>query len=227
MGKVNYRHTNKRGALVIGPTDITAIFGQRGSGKSQVGRAIAALYPRLVVIDILQEWKKSDGLDLVTDSFDEAAEFLEKSIGRKSFKMAFQFSVDSRSDEQKQTFNAFLRLMYMRGKLTGENVCLLIEEVQFYCTAGAAEEWLAKLVMVGRHANLAMIMSSQRPAQVFKGIVSQAKNVLVGQLFEHRDIEYLRQTIGDVAEGAATLEKYKFIFHSIGQQPLIVDRSYF
>jgi len=212
---------------MIGATDITAIFGQRGSGKSDLGKEIARLYPRLIVIDILREWKKSDDIDLITENFDDAADFLEEKIGQKNFRMVFQFDIDNASDAQKQTFNALLRLIYKRGTLTGENVCLLIEEVQFFCGPAHIEEWLFKCNTVGRHANLAMIMSSQRPAQVHKSIVSQAKNLFIGQLFEHRDIEYLRQTIGDVAENISSLPKFKFIFHCLGAPARTVDKHSF
>ena len=213
---------------MIGPTDITAIFGQRGSGKSEMGKAVASLYPRLIVIDILREWKKSDGVDFITDKFDAAANFLHEKIGQKKFRMVMQFDIDTDSDTQKATFNALLRLIYKRGILTGENVCLLIEEVQFFCSPASIEEWLFKSITVGRHAHLAMIMSSQRPAQVHKAVVSQAKNLFIGQLFEFRDIEYLRQTVGAVADQVPELEKYKFILNIVGEKhPILTDRSAF
>lgn len=211
---------------MIGATDITTIFGQRGSGKSDMGRAISSLYPRLVVIDILREWKACDA-DFITDEFDKATKFLEEKIGEKKFRLVFQFDIDTKSEEQLSVFNAFLRTLYMRGECTGENVCLLIEEVQFFSTSGSAEEWLFKLATVGRHANLAMIMSSQRPAQVAKVLVSQAQNRLIGQLAEKNDIEYLRKTVGDVAEQAATLPQYDFIFHRMGEEPVVVDKFHF
>jgi len=210
---------------VIGPTDIITIFGQRGSGKSELGRAISKLYPRLVVIDKLEEWTEGD---LITSSFDAAADFLADTIKQKEFKLVFRLDIETKNEKQQQVFNELLRLIYKRGKETGENVCLLIEEVHFYCTSGHSEEWLAKCLTVGRHANLAMIASSQRPAQVDKLLVSQAAHVFVGQLFEHRDIAYLKDTIGPAAaEQVAKLPKYKFLHHRIGEPAAIVDRECF
>jgi hypothetical protein len=208
-------------------TDITSIFGQRGSGKSELGKAVSRLWRRRVVIDILREWKKSDGVDLITDSFDRAAAFLHEKIGSKEFTLVVQFDIDSGNETQKQTFNALLRLLYKRGEITGENICLVIEEVHFFCGSNWIEEWLFKLNTIGRHANLAMIMSSQRPAQVHKSCISQAQNVLIGQLFEFRDIDYLRQTVGDIAEEIPKLQKYKFIFHRLGEPHRFVDRDCF
>lgn len=212
---------------MIGPTDITAIFGQRGSGKSELGRAVSRLYRRVVVIDILREWKESDGATLITDDFDEAASFLNEKIGEKSWLLVVQFDLDSGNETQKQFFNALLRLIFKRGELTGENVCLLIEEVQFFCGPASIEDWLFKCITVGRHANLGMIMSSQRPAQVHKAAVSQAKNLFIGQLFEHRDIEYLRQTVGDVADQVRELPQFDFLFHCLGKPTIRVDKNCF
>ena len=211
---------------MIGANDITTIFGMKGSGKSDLGRAISRLYPRLVVIDVLREWKKKES-DLITDDFFEAADFLEKNIGNPKFRLVFQFSVDLSRKELEGVFNEFLRLLYKRGEITGENVCLLIEEVHFFCGPNWIFDWLFKLNTVSRHANMAMIMSSQRPASVHKSCVSQAANVFVGQLFEKRDIEYLRDTIGDTAEGVSKLKKFDFIFHRLGKSPVIVDKYKF
>lgn len=213
---------------MMGPTDITAIFGQRGSGKSELGKAISAMWRRRIIIDILGEWKKSDGVDLITNSFDSAAEFLKRKIGAPgNFTLVFQFDVDSKTESQKQLFNALLRLIWKRGKITGENACLVIEEVHEYCGPNWSEEWLRKCIMIGRHANLAMIMSSQRPAQVDKAIISQAKNVLIGRLFEYRDIEYIRQTIGDDADLVPKLKPYDFVFRRENEEKKIVNRNTF
>ena len=211
---------------MIGPTDITAIFGQRGSGKSQLGRAISKLYPRRVIIDVLKEWKPSEA-DLITDNFFEACDFLLRTLGNKSWTLVFQFDLDTHSKDRMKVFNALIRTVYKRGEKTGENVCLLIEEVHFYCTSGSTEEWLANSATTGRHANMPMIVSSQRPAQVAKLLVSQAANIFCGSLHEKRDIEYLRQTIGDDADKIPSLEQYHFLFHKIGEQSQIVTRENF
>lgn len=211
---------------MIGPTDITAIFGQRGSGKSELGRAISKLYPRRVIIDVLKEWKLSEA-DLITDNVFSAFEFLLTTIGRKEWTLVFQFDLDTHSKERMKVFNALIRTIYKRGEKTGENVCLLIEEVHFYCTSGSTEEWLANCATTGRHANMPMVISSQRPAQVAKVLVSQAANIFCGSLHEKRDIEYLRQTIGDDADKIPHLEKYNFIYHRIGEPSQVVTREVF
>ncbi len=209
---------------MIEATDITTIFGMRGSGKSELGRTISRLYPRLVVIDTLKEWNSGD---LITDDPIKAAEFLERKIGEKKFTLIFRFSIDLPEKEKEKVFNELGRLLYLRGEITGENICLLIEEVHFYCGTNWIFDWLFKLCTTSRHANMAMIMSSQRPANVHKVCVSQAANVFVGQLFEKRDVEYLRDTIGESADKVPKLRKFDFVFHRISKTPVIVNKSHF
>lgn len=213
---------------MIGPTDISAIFGQRGSGKTEMGKALSRLYPRLFVIDVVRDWRaREDELDLITGDFDQAADFLEESIGRERWRAAFTFDVDTGSEIQRKTFNALLRTLYKRGELTGENVCVLIEEVHFYCSPAGIEEWLLKLITVGRHANVPMIMSSQRPAQVHKSITSAASHKFIGRLDDGRDLKYFREILGELADEIPRLDKYDFIYHSLGQPPRTVNRDSF
>lgn len=213
---------------MIGPTDITAIFGQRGSGKTDMGKALSRLYPRLFVIDIVKDWKPGpDGLELVTEDFDEAANFLEKSIGRQEWRASFRFNIDTGDEVQKKTFNALLRTLYMRGELTGENVCLLIEEVHMYCSPGTIEEWLFKVITLGRHANMPMIASSQRPASVHKAITSAASHKFIGQLDDVRDLKYFGEIAAELPAEIQALKKYDFIYRAQGEPPRTVNKFSF
>lgn len=213
---------------MIGPTDITAIFGQRGSGKTDMGKALSRLYRRLFVIDVVKDWdRKKDGLELVTDDFEVAADFLEEKIGSPEWRACFRFSVDTSSDHQKKVFNAILRTLYMRGEITGENVCLLIEEVHMYCSPSTIEEWLFKVITLGRHANIPMIMSSQRPAQVHKSITSAASHKFIGQLDDARDLKYFGEISAELPAEIQGLKKYDFIYRAQGEAPRTVNRESF
>jgi DNA helicase HerA-like ATPase len=213
---------------MIRPTDVISIFGQRGSGKTDLGKALGRLYPRLFVIDIAKDWrKKEDGLDAQFTDFDEAADFLADSIGRPQWRAAFSFDIDTKSKSQEQIFEALLRTLYKRGELTGENICLLIEEVHLYCGPNYAPEWLYKMITLGRHANVGMIVSSQRPAQVFRGITSAAPHKFIGQLDEARDLDYFRGMVGELADQIPKLAPYHFLYYQLGQAPQVVTRESF
>ena len=107
---------------MFGPTDITVIFGQRGSGKSTMQQTVASIYPRLVVIDRLRE--HNDG-DLVTDNVELFSQFMLRAIeeNHAKFKVVFQFDVGMDADLQAEIFDRVVKLVYMWGKRTRQNIC--------------------------------------------------------------------------------------------------------
>lgn len=213
---------------MFSPTDIITIFGMRGSGKSTLGKNIAFQYPRLVVIDRLREWQDSDtvaGRDLITDNFREAIDFLVNKLGQKEWRLIFQFDVEQGNESQNDTLDAILRTLYKRGSISGENVCLLIEEVHFFASTHSITQWISECIFTGRHANLSIIASSQRPATVAKALVSQSAHVFIGQLYEKRDIDYFYDTIGEAAEKIPSLEKFSFLHYQIGKPHSIVKNT--
>lgn len=205
---------------MFGLTDITVIFGQRGSGKSTLGRKIASAYPRLIVIDRLMEWENPDAI--YCNTFDAFAGAIKSVINSDTFIIVLQFDVEAKTEAQAETFNHALRLAYKGGQISNKNICVLIEEVHFFASPSLIEKWLFECVMTGRHAGLAIIASSQRPASVHKGLVSQAAHVIIGQLFERRDLEYLDQCIGETAWQASTLKKFSFLHYRPGQKTVLI-----
>lgn len=200
---------------MFGPTDVTIIFGQRGCGKSTLGRRISSCYPRLVVVDRLREWSGTQ-CDHVTDRFDSFALFLRDAmrIHAKRFRACFQFEVEA--ERKDEIFSQVMRLCYKYGEITRENSAVLIEEVHHFASAHRVDPWLFESVMTGRHSNQAIICSSQRPASVSKALVSQATHVFCGQLFEKNDIEYLRDFLGDDADRLPKLQKFRFLHYQPG-----------
>jgi len=206
--------------MIFGPTDKIAIFGRSGCGKSTLQSAVTSCYPRLVVIDRMREHSTGD---LITNNFEQYANFLSQamSLNKESFKLVLQFNTEKQTEEQELIFEQAVRLAYKFGEVSGRGVCLSVEEVQFFAPPTYIPHWLKESTLTGRHAGMAVVVSSQRPAAVHKDLVSQASHVFVGQLFEMRDMEYLRHTIGDAAYQAKELGVGKFIHYSQGQTNLI------
>lgn len=185
---------------------------------------IASAYPRQIVIDYLAEHREGD---LITKSLEQYANFLSLALqdGRPSFKLVLQFSEDDVAEKQEIIFDEAVKLAYKFGKFSGRGIFLSVEEVQFFAGPMHVPHWLNSAVLTGRHANLAVAISSQRPASVHKVLVSQASHVFVGQLFEMRDLEYLDKTIGSFAFKARDLKQGDFIHYQPGQpgEPRIVS----
>lgn len=204
--------------MILGPTDVTVILGQRGCGKSWLGKALASCYPRLVVIDRMREWNEDDA-DLCTDSFDVFTDFLRANLGARSYRVVFQFDVEA--TRKNETFSEVIRCSYYASRL-GLGLCILIEEVHHFASPYFTDPWLFEAIMTGRHAGLAVIASSQRPASVSKALISQASHVFAGRLFEKRDTLYLRECIGNDALAVNTFPVRQFLHYSPGQKSKII-----
>lgn len=198
---------------VFGPTDITVVLGQRGSGKSTLCKKIAEVYPRLFVIDLLREWGDDDA-DFITDDFNEFCKILLFTLNRPTFKIVFQFDVESDDDSRKVVFNEVMRLIYKRGIETQTHAAILIEEVHHYASSHSIEKWLRNTTLFGRHARLALLCNSQRPARVHKDIISQANHVCCFRLTENADLDYLEERLGQAVEKLPQLPQFSFLVKS-------------
>jgi len=204
---------------MLGPTDVTIILGQRGCGKSYLGKSLAQAYPRLVVIDRMREWTHDPAVDLCTDNFDTLTDFLDQNLYSDNFRAVFQFDVEA--ERKNETFSEVMRCLYYASKM-GPGLCVLIEEVHHFASSYYTDPWLFEAVMTGRHAKMAIIASSQRPASVSKALISQAAHIFVGKLFERRDTMYLRDSIGDAALGVQNFPNRQFLYYSPGQPARII-----
>lgn len=208
-----------RAPASLGPTDVTVIFGQRGSGKSTLGAKLARLYQRRFVFDRLREW--SGNSTCRVERFTETVTLLSRlaKTPDKGFEIAFQFDIDEpRKSEQ---FSEVMRLCYKWGTVCQKNLAVVIEEVHHWATPVSIDRWLFESVMTGRHAHIALICNSQRPASVHKGLVSQASHLFIGKLHERRDMEYLAEYVPhDIIQQLPGLQVGEFFHYSPGHTPV-------
>ena len=218
--------------MKLGPTDVTVIFGQRGSGKSTLGRALSRVYPRCIVFDPLGEWQNGE----VFSNYNEFRALWLRHYADSEFTLVFRREAGEGLERASAEFSRCAAAIYATGfaerrkftELHGVDpapeygLCLVIEEVHFLAPLHALDPWLAESVFTGRHAGLAIIASTQRPASVHKSLVSQASNVFVGRLFEYRDIRYLSDSIGEQASRARDLPAFTFLWVRPGEGTALV-----
>ncbi|MGE4109030.1 MAG: hypothetical protein AB7F66_17665 [Bacteriovoracia bacterium] len=204
--------------MLLGPTDVTVIFGIRGSGKSTLSRKLSSAYPRVVVIDPLGEWRSREATGRAHDfaSFSAAYRAVD---GLPSWRLVYEPNPSLSLEAQEAEFDATLRLLYLDGRERQTGVCLVIEEVHLIAPISSMHHWFRQIVFTGRHAELAIIAGTQRPASVNKALVSQASHVFAGQLFESRDVRYLQETCSEaMARHTPHLQKLQFIGFTPGQE---------
>ncbi len=201
---------------MFGRTDVITALGRRGSGKTSLSRWIQTVYPRVVIFDRLNEYPEEHGPGKWTvRTFDEFCEAVKGSHGLKRFKILFQFDIEE--DNHSAVFDEAMRVIYYRGDL-----CVVVEEVHHFATAHHLPKWLKEVLLTGRHRALALIATSQRPAEVHKTLLSQCHHIFCGTLNEANDVKYLASVMGSAARRVAALKPFQFVHFRPGEPVSII-----
>lgn len=200
-------------------TDLIAIFGRRGSGKSTLCKTIQRAFPRVVVIDLLHEYPDSQADHVATtfEGFGRICAHLADTKPKK-FRVIFRFDVEK--DENPEEINQVLRVLYHLG-----NCVIVIEEIHHYMRREVMPPWLKKIVLLGRHRGLGILATSQRPAEVSKTFVSQCHHVFAGVFFERNDLAYFADTIGSASQLLEKVKPFRFIHFEPGKPVKIVKNQ--
>jgi len=180
---------------------VVLVLGQRGTGKSYAARKLAEGMKRLIIYDTLGEY---DGEGVSCESLDEFKKYF-LSVYKDNFRIVYQPS-NPGSDEGRQEFNEICGYLYDCGDLV-----LMVEEIDTFCPGNSMLDQLANIIQRGRHKNISFIGVSQRPVGIPKIITSQAKTIYTFLHREPRDIEYLRDFIGQEAEQISDLGQYEYL----------------
>lgn len=187
---------------------VTTILGFRGCGKTYLSRKIQSLYPRVIIIDVTGEY--SDGIEC--HDFEEFTLALQNSLNEPEFRIIFHSHMDA-GPEEKAVIEHCIRLAMIRSsapEAAHNNILLVLEEVQNYSSAHSLPHYLRYAYLTGRHHGMAVLATSQRPAEVHKTILSQSHNLFVGHVQEANDIKYLASRLGEHADRLYTLPERKF-----------------
>lgn len=199
---------------ILGSTDVTVILGLRGCGKSTLSRYLSETYARKIVFDRVSEWNEPNHLKC--ENFGEFRKLYSENFHHDFFTLVFCPRAGTDLELYAMQCGDVLSTVYKVGREGGGGTCLVIEEAQLLAATHSIHPWLFECILTGRHAELAIIANSQRPASLHKALISQATNVFVGQLFEARDMKYLSETFGDEAFLARTLSKGEFLWFRTG-----------
>ncbi len=154
------------------PPKIVAVMGDTGSGKSAFVKALLAELapPRCVKWDFKHEY--DDGEVLL-----ELAPLVEAmdAAGRGPFSLIFRPSMNAKV--RARQFDLVCRAVVDAGKLA-----FLVEELAFVTTPSYAPDGWALVTLTGRHDELLVIGTSQRPANIDKNFLGAATLIHCGCL---------------------------------------------
>ena len=190
---------------MIGPTDCILVLGQRGCGKSHLAKNLQNLWPRKVVIDSLNEYK--DGY--IVHNFYDFADTLPAMHETKQKEVVIVYQFDFESHISEAEFTQVIRLCYYLG-----NIQIVVEEVQLYATPHNIPKYLENALLTGRHQNLSLMFTSQRPGAVNKTLFSQCSHIFVGRISEGNDLKYLSSILNQDADKLISLADRRFLYFS-------------
>ena len=193
---------------------ITFVCGMRGCGKSTLTHQLANHHARKIVFDYVDEWNQPE--NCVVKSYDEFANIFREVFTRDQYTIVVKFAFGTPPDDIKDISSQIITLLFKTGKDSEIEACLVFEEAQFYFPNHTLEPAFMSLLTIGRHEHLNIIANTQRPASVSKLLISQAKDIYIGQLYESNDIKYLHETVGALADEARNLKQLEFIHYPIG-----------
>lgn len=178
----------------------------RGCGKSFLGKKIQGIFPRRFIFDTLWEYPESDS-DVF--NFEEFAQRLLATANQSEFTITYRPDPDSQDFAAE--FNEVLRCLFERG-----NILIVIEEVQLFATTHFLPRSLRNLLLMGRHQGISMVLTTQRPGECHKTIISQTNHLFAGTIYEKNDVEYVRSFMGDDAFKLKDLPKREFFYFQPG-----------
>lgn len=192
-------------------TSRIAILGRTGSGKTTLSRTIQACYPRVLIVDKVQDYQP-DGVTYFFKDFSEFSRFMLNHQSAPRLRVVFQFDLHERD------FLPLAEEIFALAYDWGD--CLVnVDECQFYSNS----HYLSNLNLVGRRRNIALLCSTQRPANMHKDLVSQASDLFVGTLYETNDMLYLKGMLPDEERAKVpNLQPTQFLHYAPGQPAEIV-----
>lgn len=194
----------------LNATDCVTVLGTRGTGKSSLARRISEIWPRVVIIDPVMDWKGTPE-ETATD-FSQFSEKMNKlkNENTKKFKLIFRFNPETENKEG--VFNHVLRLCFHF-----KNIQVVIDEIQLFSTPQYIPEHLKNLLFIGRHNGISVICITQRPGQLNKSILAQSLHVFCGQLHERNDLRVVSDFINTSQEQIINLKKGSFFHFTPGE----------
>lgn len=190
---------------------VRLVIGKRGSGKSVLTKYLIRNDRRLVVYDIMSEY-----VDGVTFDDTERPELMEfwRHIYRQGFRIIY------RPLSPKVEIEWLALAVFALGDLT-----FVIEEIDSICTPFDIPPPMQAIIQRGRHKNIELIGVTPAPFGIHRDLTRQAKDIFIFRTSEPRDIQYLRQLLGERIEAKlAALEQYEFVHWSDGIENVRVGK---
>jgi len=182
--------------IKIKTDDIIVVCGKRGSGKSVFVRYLAKHLKRRIIWDINFE---HTNLGYVLHYPHQIKGEFKRGITRIVFQPY---------DKTEEAFDNFCKTCFGLIHYT-----LIIEEVERYATSYKIPGALKKIIDVGRHYGIGLIVTCRRVARLNPDVPFNANHIIIFHLHRPQDAQYLAEWVGDIVL-SADLSDYKYLHYS-------------
>ena len=181
------------------PTEDYMILGITGSGKSEFLKFL------------IEQYNKQGHTIIVYDAEKEHDQFSSWTPQDKLYMGQVVRYVPSKPADRME-FDEVCRWIYGR-----RNIIFCIESIDFYAPIRKdLTPFFKKLVHWGRKRGHTLIMVTRRTAKVDKDACAFITHWIIFRTYISNDVKWLRETIGDDAEKAKTLQKHHYLYWSFG-----------
>jgi hypothetical protein len=202
--------------------EVVFLTGKSGSGKSTLCRQLLLTAPRLLIFDTISEYRLLSPPYPALFIYDvySLMDYLDKNAN-KPFRVIFdppdpEEVIELRNGEKLSIFDFVCKVIL--DSMTNFTFC--IEEIANFVQHGTAPVYLRKIARYGRHSAINIFATTQRPADVPPVLRAQITKFITFRQHEPRDIEWIRQIIGDEADSLSALEQFKW------PGPMVAGKNY-
>lgn len=203
-----------RKILSFNLNDKFALVAKTKSGKSYLGKIIQRVYPRKIIIDNANEYTPDQGK--IVYGFPAFAAEIKNitDFGIDNYSIIFRFNLEEKNDEA--VFEEICRIVFYLG-----DTLFVVEEVHILSSPHSINYWFMKIATMGSHQNIALMLTTQRPALLNKTLLTQCDHIFIGALIDENDISYVKGFLRDYAKSIHSFEARKFVYWTHGNITIV------
>lgn len=196
------------------------VLGRRGSGKSSYVKGFIRKLKRKLIFDPKEEYSGGPRFSSLVAFYDYVIRAGKGSVTAiYSPPLVFGEDDQDATEEAKRLFNRFCEVVFQFGAKTGF-VWMVADEMDRFTGPGPKiPRWFDLLCNEGRHAHVAMIGISRRPAKIPKDFIENSHLLILFHL-KGGAVEYLAPTIGRICAGRLSkLKPLHYLRYSESEEP--------
>lgn len=177
---------------------VSGIFGKRGCGKTYLSQKLVDKFDRVIVYDPRSQ----------VNIFPTVVNDLDGFVS-EVMKNTKKFRITYRPKFPKEDFE---QLNFMIKETPFSKTMYLVDEVSMMVDPYNIPDNFQHLIRFGRHNQLAVMITAQRPADVNRDLTAQCTELFIFYQHEPRDITYFSGFLGEHTRKLNTLKERTCLF---------------